>query len=84
VGEVPHIEELASILCCNISSLPLRYLDLPLGAPFKSIGIWDGVVEKMKRRLASWNKLFLSKGASYSHQEYAIFFIFLPFTSWYS
>jgi hypothetical protein len=35
VGEVPHIEKLASILSCNISSLPLRYLGLPLGAPFK-------------------------------------------------
>lgn len=39
IWEVPHIEELASILCCNISSLPLGYLDLPLGAPFKSKAI---------------------------------------------
>jgi hypothetical protein len=35
VGEVLHIEELANILYCNISSLHLRYLGLPLGAPFK-------------------------------------------------
>jgi len=49
VVEVPHIEELATVLCCNISSLPLRYLGLPLGAPFKSKAIWDGVVRKWKR-----------------------------------
>jgi hypothetical protein len=54
VGEVPYIEELANILSCNISSLPLRYLGLPLGAPFKSKAIWDGLVEKIeKKRLAS-------------------------------
>jgi len=39
IKEVPHIEELASILCCNISSRPLRYLGLPLAAPFKSKAI---------------------------------------------
>jgi hypothetical protein len=31
----------------------LGYLGLPLGAPFKSKAIWDGVVEKMEKRLAS-------------------------------
>lgn len=72
MGEVPHIEELANSLCCNISSLLLHYLDLPLGATFKSKAIWDGVVEKMKKRLASWKKIYLSKEkASCSHQEYA-------------
>jgi hypothetical protein len=34
VGEVPH-QELADILNCIISSLPLKYLGLPLGASFK-------------------------------------------------
>jgi hypothetical protein len=53
VAEIPHIEELASFHYCNISSLLLGYLGLPLGAPFKSKAIWDGVVEKMEKRLAS-------------------------------
>jgi hypothetical protein len=47
--EVPYIE-LANILGCNISSLSLCYLGLPLGAPFKSKAIWDKVVEKMKKK----------------------------------
>jgi len=37
-------------------------LGLPLGAPFKSKAIWDGVIEKMEKRLASWKKKYLSKG----------------------
>jgi hypothetical protein len=77
VGEVPNIEELADILSCRISFFPMKYLGLPLGAPFKSRVIWDGVIERMKKRLASWKKMYLSKGregggASYAHQEHFI------------
>jgi len=32
------------------------------GAPNKSTHIWDGVVEKIEHRLASWQRLYLSKG----------------------
>jgi hypothetical protein len=53
LGEVPNIKELASILSCKISYFPMKYLGLPLGVPFKSRAIWDGVVERMEKRLAS-------------------------------
>ncbi len=53
VGAVPNIEELAGILSKRISSFPMKYLSLPLGAPFKSRAIWDRVVERMEKRLAS-------------------------------
>lgn len=46
MGEVLNIEELADILSFRISSFPLKYLGLPLGAPFKSKAIWDGVVRE--------------------------------------
>jgi hypothetical protein len=36
-------------------------LGLPLGASFKEKTIWDGVVKKMEKRLASWKKIYLSK-----------------------
>jgi hypothetical protein len=41
VGNVPNVSGLARILGCRVSSLPLKYLGLPLGALFKakSIGI---------------------------------------------
>jgi len=60
VGEVPKIEEFAGILSCRISSFPMKYLSLPLGAPFKSRAIWDRVVERMEKRLASCKKIYLS------------------------
>lgn len=53
---------LAWILGCGVSSLPLQYLGLPLGASYKAKHIWDGVIEKVERCLASWKRLYLSKG----------------------
>jgi hypothetical protein len=90
VGEVPHIEKLGSILCLNIAYLLLHYLGLPLGAPFKSKTVWDGVVEKIENRLMSWKKIYLFKGwrltlikSMLSSIPIYVFFTSLPFTSWY-
>uniref|UniRef100_A0A2N9I5C4 Reverse transcriptase domain-containing protein n=1 Tax=Fagus sylvatica TaxID=28930 RepID=A0A2N9I5C4_FAGSY len=62
VGEVPFLEELADIMGCKTSTLPMKYLGLPLGAKFKSKDIWNPIVEKMERRLAGWKQIYLSKG----------------------
>ena len=40
----------------------MKYLGLPLGACFKAKLIWDDILEKVDRRLASWKRLYLSKG----------------------
>jgi hypothetical protein len=45
-----------------VSSLPLKYFGLLLGAPFKAKSIWDGLVEKIECRLAGWKMMYLSKG----------------------
>jgi hypothetical protein len=52
VGTVQNVPELENILGCHVTSLPLTYLGLPLGASFKSKSIWAGVVERMEKRLA--------------------------------
>jgi hypothetical protein len=36
------------ILGCGVSSLPLKYLGFLLGASYKAMSIWDGVVENIK------------------------------------
>jgi len=36
------------------SSLPMKYLGLLLGASFMVNSIWNGIIKKMKRRLAVW------------------------------
>ncbi|KAF3654186.1 hypothetical protein FXO37_16616 [Capsicum annuum] len=62
VNEVSDLEELAGILGCNIGSLPTTYLGLSLGAAFGSTSIWDGVIEKFEKKLASWQMQYLSMG----------------------
>ena len=62
VNQVDNLEELAGILSCKIGSLPTTYLGLLLGASFKSSGIWNGVIEKMEKRLATWKMQYLSMG----------------------
>jgi len=67
VGNVDQVGRLAGILGCGVASLPVKYLCLPLRASYKSTHIWDGVIEKIDHRLASWKKLCLSKGGRVTH-----------------
>jgi hypothetical protein len=55
------VESLGDILGCEVAILPMKYLGLPLRASYKSIHIWDGVIEKIERQLANWKRLYLSK-----------------------
>ena len=62
VGEVDEIDELAVELRCRVGSLPSQYMGLPLGAPNKAHSVWDGVEERVRRRLALWKRQYISKG----------------------
>ena len=62
VGEVEEIEEMAMELGCKVGLLPTVYLGLPLEAHHEAISIWDGVEERMRRRLAQWKRQYISKG----------------------
>ncbi|RVW73943.1 putative Xaa-Pro aminopeptidase P [Vitis vinifera] len=62
VGEVEGVLDMAAEIGCKVGQLPTVYLGLPLGAPNRASSVWDGVEEKMKRKLALWKRQFLSKG----------------------
>ena len=62
VGRVHDIEDLALELSCKVGGLPSYYLGLPLGAPFKSAAVWDGVEECFQKRLTMWKRKYISKG----------------------
>ena len=49
-------------LGCRVGPLPTVYLELPLRAHHKAIAMWDGVEERMRRRLALWKRQYISKG----------------------
>ena len=61
VGRVENINDLALDFGCRVGSLPSTYLDLPLGALFKSVSVWDGVEERFRKKLAMWKRQYLSK-----------------------
>jgi hypothetical protein len=61
VGCVDNVDGLANILGCRVSSLPLKYLVIPLAACYKAKSIWDGGVERIERQLASWKRMYLFK-----------------------
>ena len=62
IGEVPNVFVLAEILGCRVRSLPMTYLGMPLGASHKSPTVWNPILEKFEHKLASWKKMYLSKG----------------------
>ena len=62
VGSVENVQDLASELGCGIGSLPSSYLGLPLGAKHKSLGVWNTVEDRFRKRLASWKSQYISKG----------------------
>ena len=62
IGEMEEVDEMAVELGCKVGQLHAIYLGLPLGAPNKAISGWDGVEEKVRRRLAIWKKQYISKG----------------------
>jgi hypothetical protein len=64
VGEVSNVGALAEVLGCEVGSLPIPYLGLPLGSQFKDKASWNGMVEKSIRILSSWKRMYLSKGGS--------------------
>ncbi|XP_034697243.1 uncharacterized protein LOC117923106 [Vitis riparia] len=49
VGRVESMDDLAEEFGCSMGSLPTTYLGMPLGAPFKSVTVWDGVEELQKK-----------------------------------
>ncbi|KAG5588492.1 hypothetical protein H5410_048926 [Solanum commersonii] len=62
VKDVTNIQCLANILSCKIEYLPTTYLGMPLGNNHKELEIWDGIVEKTEKKLATWKTQYLSLG----------------------
>ena len=60
---MPNIEESVEILGCRQSSLPLKYLGLPLGATHKEETIWNPIFGEDGEASSGWNRMYLSKGA---------------------
>ena len=64
IGSVDQVEELISVRGCKVSTLPSTYLRLPLGAPFRSLVVWDWVEERFRERLSLWKDNSSLKGGT--------------------
>lgn len=57
-------EEFLSLMAaackCKIGFFPFNYLGIPLGADPKNISSWNGIVDRVERKLSGWNSRSLS------------------------
>ena len=51
VREVNNLDALTNILQCRVDSLPMKYLGMLLGTSFKTVSIWNPILEKMEKKL---------------------------------
>ena len=61
IGGIANVDELAMEFSHKVEALPFSYLGLPLGAPFKSISVYDTMEERFCKRLSIWKKQHMSK-----------------------
>ena len=59
VREVGNLGALANFLHCRVGSMPMKYLGMPLGTPFKTTFIWNPILEKMEKNLKLEASLFI-------------------------
>ncbi|MCH80186.1 LINE-1 reverse transcriptase like, partial [Trifolium medium] len=52
----------SDFLHCGVDSIPFRFLGIPVGANPRRKATWLPIIDKMKKRLSSWNGRHLSIG----------------------
>lgn len=57
-----EVEVLVDEIGCGREIWPINYLDVTLGVNPLKVSLWEPVLSKTSRKLASWKKTFLSKG----------------------
>ncbi|XP_026450768.1 uncharacterized protein LOC113350880 [Papaver somniferum] len=61
IGADEVVDVLAKELGYRTERLPIKYLELPIGASFWCTSIWETILGKMEMKLASWKKKYLNK-----------------------
>ena len=72
-GGLPDVVKLG----CKVGELTFTYLGLPLGAPFKSSSIWDGVEETFRRRPSMWMRQYFLWGKTHVDLKHFIQYAYL-------
>ena len=73
VDKVENVEDLVDEFRYNVGNLPSTYLGMPLGAPFKSIGVWDGIEERFKKKIGYVEAaVHIKRGEDYLNSKYFV------------
>ena len=56
VRGLEDVDKAIVLFGCKMWRFPTSYLGLPLGAPHRSISVWEVIEERFKRKLATWKK----------------------------
>ena len=57
-----HLQHLASSLLCKQGRFPFVYLGLPIGGNMSRIEMWNPIIDRISKKLASWKGSLLSIG----------------------
>jgi hypothetical protein len=52
----------SSFLNCKLSSIPFKYLGLPVGANPCRFSTWEPLIDSLRKRLNAWGNKFVSLG----------------------
>lgn len=69
---------------CEVRGLPSSYLGLPLGSNPKVVAFLDLIMDKVRKRLASWKKGFFSKAGKLTLIRFVLTGILIYFMSLFS
>lgn len=61
VREVNDIGVLSQVLNCRVVALLITYLGVPSGALNKDHMVWNSVLQRVKKRLARWQKILVQR-----------------------
>lgn len=54
------LQSMAKTLLCKVGVFPMTYLGLPIGGNTSRIALWNPIIERIERKLASWKGKLLS------------------------
>lgn len=61
IGVLPHVDA-AATLNCQVGHLPILYLGVPIAGRRPRRQDWEGLIQKVRRRLSTWKSQHLSLG----------------------
>lgn len=70
--QAPELQCLASSLLCKIDKFPFTYLGLMIGGKASRIELWEPIISRLKKKLATWKSNMFNEWPNNSIQGFSI------------